>query len=294
MVVRTLQALPSWALYQTVRLMMRGLAWRRWKQGKYKLGWQLVSEQLVSEPATLLYLLVSTPRWNPHAVTAGTGVLQVERTVRFNPASLIARHWTLVATSFPSLEHGVFVSSVDAGERGVLDLKPGLYRITARMYEPGLDARLPALLVDDRAVVEEAEIPSDTNQFYAALPRSRTRLHERIHAHVPALLDLQQVLPRLVQASYLPAGNPETTFRFGAVQAGDTLKVVVDPALLRDTDAYLCVYGRASIPLIYERLEPGEQSIGPVPEEGSWLLRILRPSAEPGAVHIERMSKTPR
>ena len=77
-----------------------------------------------------------------------------------------------------------------------------------------------------------------------------------------------------MEGEYLPAGNPQTTFRYGSVRTGTRLAIDLDPRLWQTSDVYLTVYNRASFPVLSEQLTgPGHETAA-VQADGTYLVRV--------------------
>lgn len=241
--------------------------------------WQILDAQAV-KPFNLLALMTSAPRWNTHALIALAGPLTARHTLRVHAATAArsAPSWTIVVHAEPG--HRIVASlgpsgDKDAGAWQALELPPGTYRLALRYYQPYPAAELPAVEVDGSQAVTSAAVPDDANSFYQTLAGRKSILYLCLHSYVCTLLRHRRWFPRsFVEREYLPAGNPQTEFRYGFVPAGTRLTIEMDPALLEANDVYFTAYNRASFPVAWYPLTESQHRTRVFARDGTYLIRI--------------------
>lgn len=244
--------------------------------------WQILDGQAVSKPFNLLALMTSAPRWNTHALIALVGPLNVQSQLSVHAATAArsARSWTVVVHEEPG--HRIVAST---GSPGVtreetwqtVQLNPGTYRLALRYYHWAEAIELPAIEVDGVPAVSSLAVPAETNDFYHDLSRRSNFFYLSLHFYVCTLLRYRRWFPRsFVEREYLPAGNPQTTFYYGFLEAGTRLTFELEPHLLSTHDVYLTVYNRASFPVLWYPLLESRHTTQPIQVSGSYLVRIHR------------------
>lgn len=222
-------------------------------------GWLGLSEWLALDPDHVDVMMMIGPRWNCHAVIGVTGFIDVRGalTIDAGQAEASARHWTVVVydAAFRTVAH-VGTAGTDRGRarRIHLDLKPGKYLLGLRYYGVTPEARYPEVQVDGVPVLPHRSVgdePRRYQTFLRELRRDTTRRYTLLHYHAYGLLRSAPG-PR-ARAAYLPVGNPETGFAFGAAPAGSTIHV--EPSREEDGESYLAVYDRGSRPLHWARVD---------------------------------------
>lgn len=241
-------------------------------------AWRLLDGELLADPQALLAFSVLAPRWNPHAVTALSPPLRVERRVCIDLAAVEAssRRWTLTAQGpLGSAVIGTASTQPEQAE-ACLELGPGLWRLVLRMYDPQPGAVLPAVEVDGAAALQSKPLPQDPLGVFRTLAARRKPLHRLLQAHVLPLLHLRGLLGEArVRRIYLPVGNPETQFQYGTLRPGQRLKVEPPADLPPGCGLYLCCYDRASFPTFFAAVPAAGLECPPAAEAGSWLLRVV-------------------
>ncbi len=277
-------ALLSFAFFRYARF------WMRWGYARFMRQhpelaptWRVLSGDAIARPLALPIVLTSGPRWNVHAIIAAAGPFEVRDSIEIDraAASRSAGAWTVVAYRGSAIRTVASVGSRDPGSAGgSLRLPPGTYSLGLRYYRWGDSPALPAVRVDGRDVVPALEVPAAVNRFYETLLGRRRAIHVALHYYVWVLLLHRRLFPRrLVEREYLPAGNPETRFEYGAFRAGESVRIDLEPAVLESHDVYLCVYDRASFPIHWEDVPAARHETRPFPTPGTWLLRIHPRSA---------------
>lgn len=219
--------------------------------------WRLLSGEALRRPLALPIVMTTGPRWNPHAIIAAAGPLTVKRTLKIdaNAARSSAKAWTAVVNAFPGFGTVASLGSASGGSER-LELAPGRYTVVLRYYEWNGSARLPSIEVDENQIVAAADVPAAVNDFYEKL-RGRTGFYYLcLHYYISVILRYEKHLSgRFVRAEYLPVGNPETEFFYGALKPGERLNMAALRPLLGQHRLYVTVYNRASFPLYWAKID---------------------------------------
>lgn len=292
----------SFAFYRVVRSAMRLLLHARDRLHRADAtGWQVLDGSAVRKPFNLLALMTSAPRWNTHAVIALAGPLRVGRTLAIHTAAAAesAKSWTIVVHAEPAHDMVASIGALDAGEGGAwrtIELPAGTYRLALRYYQWSQSAELPAIKVDGTAVVAPLEVPAGANDFYREMAGRSNALYVFLHSYVCTLLRYRRWFPAaFADREYLPAGNPQTTFHYGFVQAGTRLAIELADGLLDTHDVYFTAYNRASFPVLWYPLTASSHRTQPVPATGTYLIRVHArpPAVTAGTVKAVRVRARP-
>lgn len=282
----------SFVFYRTTRFIMRRLiVLNSTVNRKRTRQWNMLSAEALDLPLAMPALMTSGPRWNPHAVIAGAGPFYVAQSVSVDVASPAAssKSWTLVFYTFPAQRTAAHVGSLDgpfaAGWHAV-KLAPGKYSVALRYYHAADTVTFPELQADGVTAIPSFTTANRSRELYESVARRRGRLYFWLHYYVYELLRRKaSVSPKFVEREFLPIGNPETQFRYGAVDRGDLIDVRL-PAGLRDThDVYLTIYTRDSFPVSWCQIQEDHVRAEPAAAAGFYLMRVQRtsPDADPAA-----------
>ena len=123
------------------------------ERNKESLDWYTISEVL-GRPLALPYIMVTGPRWNPHALISRVGPFQVKHAlrIRVDTAHRSAQMWTLII--YRGMDPRAVAAIISDGEAQGDDgwheqtLPPGRYSATLRYYEWFNDPRLPEVEID--------------------------------------------------------------------------------------------------------------------------------------------------
>jgi len=273
----------SFAFYRVNRFLLRGLQRLNARAtAKKKPEWRVLSGELLKRPLALPIVMTTGPRWNPHALIASAGPFSVKRELRIDArtADSSAQSWTVVANAFPASGSVASLGSA-SGTSDRLELPPGLYTLVLRYYEWNATARLPAIEVDGTEAVAAAAIPPAVNDFYNDLKGVTGLYYLWLHYYVSVMLRHEKQLgASFVRSEFLPAGNPETEFFYGAMKPGERLDLKPLAARLRDSRVYATLYNRASFPLFWSKIEGSAQSLDPVEGAAFYLIRAVRGTPE--------------
>jgi hypothetical protein len=288
--------LASWIVYRLVRLAVGlRLLWSARRRGERELlPWRVLSKDLLARRG-LLEQIVIGPRWNTAAVNTASGPYRVAGRVEVDLAALdaAAGHWSLLVYAVAPFWQGARVplarhvnrrTADRSGTRLVLGLAHGRYWLSVRYYGPAPRLTLPRVWVDGAATVEPLAVAApDVEDFYRDLARRTTPFLTLLQYHAWAFVKWRRLLSaRFVRRMLLPVGDPETEFQYGTLAPGESL---VLSRLPRETDAgeaslvFLTVYNRASLPVLWLAVPPGEWTSEPFPFPTLYLVRVVRPSS---------------
>jgi hypothetical protein len=287
-------AILSYLFFKATRFCLRRLVKLHYRfHARRAQQWQVFSEEFLSRPLVLPVIMVEGPRWNTHALIAQTGPFRVGREIRIHLplANRPAKSWTIVVYRFPGQRTVAAVGSPDVSSDEpwlTIPLTPGRYILVLRYYQWSDDVRLPEVWVDGSQAVDAAPIPPDANEFYCRLAARRSLFYRLLHDYVYVMLRYKDRLPRRwVEKEFLPVGNPETQFLYGALPRGKRLRIEVPPWVHANCDVYLTLYDRASFPVVWNEVAELEYETPRVVQDSMFLLRILSRTAT-DAVSVEQ------
>lgn len=250
--------------------------------------WIVLDEAMAKKKLALAVLLVNAPRWNTHAIIAKTGGISVmkELGVRIDFAAGADSLWTIVVYTYPNFKTITYLSSLNLDqnnsfhiERGIayLALPKGEYALGLRYYDAKSDAKLPQVLADEKTVIEPCFIGDNINHFYLLLRQHRNVVHYLLHYYTYVMLRFKSWLPaKFVFSEYLPVGNPDTYFYFGALLAGERLQINVSPEAIQNHIIYYCLYDRASFPIVWGQVSDSSLVVKTNNEKATYLIRVCK------------------
>jgi len=276
----------SFAFYRSTRFLLRRLIVLNSRLNRKRAHeWHVLSAETLKLPLALPALMTSGPRWNPHAILAGAGPFEVQQSVSVDvpPLRASAKSWSLVFYTFPdqrtAAHTGTLQLPATADRRHTLELAPGKYSIALRCYGWSQTITLPEILADGRPAIPARSVSGENNGFYVDLHNRRSRLYLWLHYYVYNLLRGASSIPGVSkEREFLPMGNPETEFRYGALEKGESLHVTVPPGVLTTHDLYFTLYTRDSFPARWYQIKRNDHFTEPASEDGFYLLRLHRQS----------------
>jgi hypothetical protein len=243
-------------------------------------AWRVLTKKSLSAPIALPVVMTTAPRWNPHALISTSGPFPVKGEMRIyvESAERSTAFWTIVVYSMPGRKTVASVGSLDGPAPGgwrTVPLRSGEYGLAARYYGWKQEVELPTIEADGIAIVQASRQLSGSNDLYDDL-RGRNGLFYRcLHYYVYTMLQFRSHLPAgFVERNYLPVGNPETEFFYGALNRGEILHLELDPAVSRSFGVYLTVYNRASFPILWHSVAESPHSTIAMTRKASYLVRI--------------------
>jgi hypothetical protein len=236
-------------------------------------------------PKMIAYLLVNAPRWNTHAVIAASNV-EVITQLKFyaQTANNSSKQWTLVITKEGKAV--VVIGSLGNHSDYQLEekegwiklyLPKGRYSLALRYYEVLPGAELPNVVIDDNTELAPQSVDHAVNDFYHNIHTVKCFSFQILNFYIYIILRLKRILPlSFVKREYLPAGNPQTDFLYGALYAGEMLKLNISPMLLASHDIYYTFYDTASLPVLWGRVNEENFVTNPIGCKGVYLIRICQ------------------
>jgi uncharacterized protein DUF6208 len=271
-------ASASFMLFHAVKWLLHRLRRVRERNGE-TLAWTTLSE-VFGRPLALPYIMVTGPRWNPHALISRVGPFQVEHSLRMrtDTAHAAAQMWTLVI-SRASDTHAV--ATIDSSrisrdhEWHIQPLPPGRYTGALRYYELTADPHLPALEIDNGRQIPERAVSPTESDYLQTIRHKDSVFYTCLHYYVLEMLRLRRYLPdSFVRREYLPVGNPETAFSFGYLPRGQRLSISSNLGIPEGHRLYLTLYNGASFPVHWCEVQALPYDAPPAEASGSYLLRL--------------------
>lgn len=244
-------------------------------------SWKLLIERL-RHPAGIPYAMFNAPRWNTHALIASCGPVVIDSSVYIDTASLSRQctSWTFIAYKLPNNETSGVLTSIHVDKpQNVICLASGRYSLVMRCYQPVYPLILPAIEIDSKRVSIEQRVIKEPVDLYPPEILHRKSLffsfaHHYLHAafksHFAVNMDF-------IEREYLPVGNPETTYKFGAYNKGQFLTIFLDTQE-KEFLAYITCYNTSSFPVFSDRIDVKANGVYSTPvfdREGTYLLRLI-------------------
>lgn len=274
-------AILSFLFFKGVRFLVRLVLFLYYMVARRQgLQWKFVGTELFKTPGTLLMIMATGPRWNTHAIVATAGPVVVKKSlaVDLSFAERSAGVWTLVICSFPGYKTVTRIGSRNSSFGSAiveLPLDPGRYWLALRYYHGTDTVELPALTVDGAELIPAAPVPPGVDDFYRSLSGRSDLLYRCLHYYVYVLLRYRHYLPAaFVEREFVPLGNPETRFEFGAMRAGESLSLQTEPSVLLNYDIYVTIYNRASFPMDWFHVTDPEFVTAKAADNWVYLVRI--------------------
>jgi hypothetical protein len=280
-------ACGSFMFFHAVKWLLNRLRRAR-DRNRELLDWRTIAEVL-GQPLALPYIMVTGPRWNPHALIAGVGPFQVEHVLRIraDTANRSAQMWTLVIHRVSDSRPVASISSNSAAPDDVWrehTLPPGRYSGILRYYEWSADPRLPEIEIDGSRRISERPVPPNENDYLGRILNKNGVFYACLHYYVLEMLRLRRHLPEsFVRREYLPVGNPETAFLYGHLGRGQCVEVTSSQGIPEGHRLYLTIYNRSSFPVTWSEVRSLPYRTRPAEGSGSYLLRL----------HAMRSAQTP-
>jgi hypothetical protein len=301
-------AFLSLIFFKTVRLLLRTLININANfNKKQSFRWLLFSGEMLKNPLILPYLLVTGPRWNPHAIAAGAGPFDVKESLAIEVKSCLdsAQSWTIGIYSFPqakAIQHIASHGSNFQEQWHQLKLDPGQYTLGIRYYHWSEKIQLPAINVDGHQIINNQSINSGSvNDYFQNLTERDNIFYRCLNDYIFTLLICQKWLPKKwVVKEYLPVGDTNNEFLYGVIYKACSLNLQINSSLLNKYDVYLTIYNRSSLPVIWYEIKSEKHTTPVVEKDGFYLVR-LRPKLDfasdifqPDWITIKLLSTVPK
>ena len=271
-------ACGSFLLFHAVKWLLNRLR-RVSTRNQESLAWHTISEVL-DRPLALPYIMVTGPRWNPHALIARVGPFQVQHSLRMrtDTAHRSARMWTLVISRESNTRAVATIDSSSVSRGDVWreqTLPPGRYFGALRYYEWATAPRLPELEIDGGRRIPERSVSPTENDYLGLLRNKHGVFYACLHYYILCMLGLRWHLPEsYVRREYLPVGNPETTFLYDYLRRGQCLEITSNHGIPKGHRLYLTIYNRSSFPVLWSEVKSLPYRTHPAEAAGSYLLRL--------------------
>lgn len=268
----------SFIFFRVVRKLLLRLRNAR-DRGHESLRWRTLSEAL-DQPLALPYVMVTGPRWNPHALIASVGPFQLTQRlrIRVDTARRAAQMWTLVIYSTADSRTITAIDSSVVADSDVWyehTIPPGRYTGILRYYEWSAMPMLPALEIDDQQRVPERAVSTHENDYLTRIRDKHGMFYAGLHYYMVEVLRLRYYLPEaFIRREYLPVGNPETAFYHGYLQRGQCVEITSSQGIPNGYRLYLTIYNRSSFPVFWSTVESLPYRTSPAENTGSYLLRL--------------------
>ena len=175
----------SFLFFRTVKWLLDRVRGAR-ERNKEALDWYTISEVL-GRPLALPYIMVTGPRWNPHALISRVELFQVKHAlrIRVDTAHRSARMWTLIIYRGldPRAVAAIVSYSEALGDDGWHEqtLPPGRYSATCRYYEWSDAPRLPEIEIDSSRRILERSVPPNENDYLTGLVNKNGVFYTCLH-----------------------------------------------------------------------------------------------------------------
>lgn len=280
-------SLSSFAFYRSVRLALRPVRMLSHRRSQEESGrWRLNATKRDLQGLRLALMMTSGPRANSHAVIGVIDLLDVKSSISIDVAAAgrAARSWSAVIYRIPQAITVAAVGSTDAPfdePWKTFSLEPGRYTVAMRCYHPSEPVELPAVRVDGQERVPPCAIPGSERSFEPVRDK-RSLFYLFLHYYVFHVLDYRDWLPSsFVEREFLPVGNPQTKFRFGAARKGQSISLRLSPELLATYDVFFTLYNRCSFPVTWCAITGERHTVDPCARDGFYLVRMHRRTAAP-------------
>lgn len=278
------QAFLSLIFFKTIRLLLRTIAnINAIFNKKTVFRWLVYSDEMLRKPLILPAILVTGPRWNPHAIAAGAGPFDVKESLAIEVKSCVAsaKSWSIGIYTFPqakAIKHIASHYSNNLEEQwNQLKLKPGKYTLGLRYYHwSDQKVDLPAINVDDQTIINTQSINlQDVNNYLENLTARDNFFYRCLNYYIFTLLICQKWLPKeWVRQEYLPVGDTNNEFLYGVIYKNHSLILELNLVLLDNYDVYLTIYNRSSLPVIWHQIKEKKYTIPAIKQDGFYLVRI--------------------
>jgi hypothetical protein len=276
-------SLASFVFFKTTKFVMRRLIVLNSRLNRRRAHrWNVFSAEALNLPFPAI--MTSGPRWNPHAFIAGAGPFVMKESVSVDVEAAIAsaKSWTMVFYSFPKQWTVAHVGALDGpfpSRWRSVALAPGKYSVALRYYHCPDTVQLPEIQADGISVIPGMSVSSSNREFYEILARRRSRFYLCLQYYVFPLLRRKGLASHgFIEREFLPMGNPETLFRYGALDRGEALDIGLAPGLLATHDLYFTLYTRDSFPARWYQIQENRHLTAPAEEDGFYLVRIQKRS----------------
>lgn len=274
----------SFLYFQSMKFAFGNLYNFHLHRNNQKFEWQPLSTETLKSPFTLPFWMTFGPRLNTHAIIAPVGPLRVNHSVDIDieSAENSAKSWTIAVYQFPGYKTITRISSTDFDFKEKwkkLKLPPGNYMLGLRYYDWVKNVELPAVKVDESAIVKAKTISGDTNKFYAELRTKQNWFYTWLNYYVFTVLCLKSWLPQsFVRKQFLPVGDSSLIYYYGIFKNKESIKLTLDAQLFKSYNMYLTLYDRSSFVLDFYQIDKQSYTTLSSRSDGFYLIRIRQKS----------------
>ncbi len=249
--------------------------------------WTVLDGELIDKVLTVPALLANAPRWNTHVIAAKTGGFAVNQrlAIHYDAAQRSTKPWTAVIYKFPKTDTVGYVDALGADTKlnwtlengwAEVQLPAGNYALGLRYYEVQQAPVLPEVRADGVTVIEEKSITPQNNDFFHRLIEKENLLYKLLHFYIYVILRYRRFLPeKFIYQEYLPVGNPDTHFIYGALLPGNRLRFTIAPEIFDYYNVYYDYYDYASFPVYWGRVNEPSFVLDTATAKGYYLVRVV-------------------
>lgn len=248
----------SFVLYKPLNWSIRSLLNLKAGLGRAKEAHWIGLSELIARPVGIPFLMITAPRWNCHAIMAITDPFEVDSIISLDTRILkrCAEAFSLVM--YPP-DGPAFSIPFDQGQnpRTEWRVRKGRYRIGARYYGPCAAPEFPEIFSDGAIAVRGRLLKDERQRYQSQLESIRNRtswIYGLLHFYIHVFMRLGVGSPSFLKREFLPVGNPDTEFEFGAVTQGAMIQVNQAPPN-EEADVYVTLYNRCSFPVDWWKAE---------------------------------------
>ncbi|MGZ8250487.1 MAG: DUF6208 family protein [Methylomagnum sp.] len=283
-----LLGVASFLFFRVMRVLLHGLFNRAFPPDSPRaLIWRPFSGEALCHPLALPVVMTTGPRLNPHAALVSVGPVSVLGELAVDRDAILASagRGSIVVYAYPSracVECRTIRAGSGSGEE-IIPLPPGRYVLALRYYDHHPERLLfPAVTVDGEPRIAAAEYRGAINAFYGMLARRGNGFYRLLNYYCYPMLRWRDKLSAAwVERQFLPVGNPDTRFVYGALRAGESFAPDFGPEIYRDYAVYATLHDVASFPVAWKECQPGER-IGPAAVDGYCLVRLVERAISAG------------
>lgn len=241
--------------------------------------WRIIGETSLKKFLSLPVLMTKAPRWNTHAIIGTLGPLSVDKelTIDLEMIRQSTESWVGCIYDFPGYRTMLnFTQLTDNPNQKDLNipLPQGKYTVGLRYYQPKENPQFPTVKTDLDLTVTPLNVSPQNNDFYQILAQKTNLYFYLLHYYIFTVFKFRNILPAaFVKGEFLPVGATDTQFFYGALEATESLEIVIKESWQTAFDFYLTFYNRASFPLQWQKVT-GNTHWDPLGEKGYYLIRM--------------------
>ncbi len=253
--------------------------YRAMEHKNYSLNWTALSD-LISTEEGVNYLRIVGPRWNCFALIGSLGPIAVENNIALKTDSLSAQSdsWSIIIYSESLKTVGCF-SSVDYDSGEEIMLPPGKYIVNVRFYSDSDTLYCPGVMIDGNTLISECSFPGERKRYQrllSAIASDQQPIYFWQQYYIfhwlsnPSSYDYESV-----RNEFLPVGDPNNYFDFGALFSGQSLTLSISPETVDSFRIYLVYFNEMSLPVFWGQVSDLSWCGGAVEKDGAYLIRFV-------------------